>query len=353
MADGEAGGPCGREDVAVDQELHAEPTGIDRPLVHDVGLDARQAGAAVRREGPPGQAEVRKPASWAAEAGWAAAGAASQAMASSGPSAIVVLRMATPPRDSASMRRRKGGRIDGMDRAVARHRRRDGDAARRPAEGPHRAADRPGGLTARYQGQAEFLLSGYRLPGNTGTYLDSPFHRHAEGDDLAAITLDRVAGLPGIVVDAAAEPGPVDLDLDASDLGGFAVLVRTGWDGHWGADDYWAAGPYLSVRALDRLIQAGAGLVGVDWPNVDDTTDPARPAHTTSSPRGPRRRAPHRTLGPAGGRVPLLRRAAEDRGRRVVPDQGVRRATGPGAVSRRRGGRLSSGTAGSSSCSAR
>jgi kynurenine formamidase len=133
---------------------------------------------------------------------------------------------------------------------------------------------------ARYQGHAEFLLSGYHLPGNTGTYLDSPFHRHADGDDLAAITLDRVAGLPGIVVDVAAEPGPVDLDLDATDLTGSAVLVRSGWDGRWGADDYWTAGPYLSARALDRLVEGGAGLLGVDWPNVDDTTDPARPAHT-------------------------------------------------------------------------
>jgi arylformamidase len=133
---------------------------------------------------------------------------------------------------------------------------------------------------ARYQGQAEFLLSGYRLPGNAGTYLDSPFHRHADGDDLASIALERVAGLSGFVVDAADEAGPVDPDLDARDVTGSAVLVRTGWDGRWGTDDYWAPGPYLSARALDSLVEAGAALVGVDWPNVDDTSDPARPAHT-------------------------------------------------------------------------
>jgi kynurenine formamidase len=133
---------------------------------------------------------------------------------------------------------------------------------------------------ARYQGQAEFLLSGYRLPGNTGTYLDSPFHRHADRDDLAALPLARLAGLPGVVVNAAAEAGPVDLDLAGRAVEGFAVLVRTGWDTRWGAPAYWAPGPYLSGRALDALVEGGATLVGVDWPNVDDTSDPARPAHT-------------------------------------------------------------------------
>ena len=101
-----------------------------------------------------------------------------------------------------------------------------------------------------------------------------------DGDDLAAVALERVAGLPGFVVDAGDEAGPVDLDLGARDVTGSAVLVRTGWSRRWGTDDYWAHGPYLSTRAIDSLVGARAALVGVDWPNVDDTSDPARPAHT-------------------------------------------------------------------------
>jgi arylformamidase len=132
----------------------------------------------------------------------------------------------------------------------------------------------------RYEGRAEFYLGKVDMPGNTGTYLDAPFHRHREAADLAALPLERVADLPGIVVDAPDANAPVEIDLEPDRIQGRAVLVRTGWDGRWGTDAYWEPDPYLSAATLDALIQGGAALVGVDFNNVDDTTDPARPAHT-------------------------------------------------------------------------
>ncbi|MGH2674676.1 MAG: cyclase family protein [Actinomycetota bacterium] len=132
----------------------------------------------------------------------------------------------------------------------------------------------------RYQGKAEFYLGRVEMSGNTGTYVDAPFHRHRDREDLAALPLDRLAGLPGIVVDAPPESGPVDVGLRSEHVTGRAVLLRSGWDRRWGTDAYWEPDPWLSPDALDRLIDGGAALVGVDWTNVDDTTDPARPAHT-------------------------------------------------------------------------
>jgi arylformamidase len=132
----------------------------------------------------------------------------------------------------------------------------------------------------RYEGKAEFFLGKVDMPGNTGTYLDSPFHRHRDRPDLAALPLDRLAGLPGVIVDAPQDPGPVDLGLDVEAVRGRAILFRSGWDRRWGSETYWEPDPHLSGEALDRLIEGGAALVGVDWTNVDDTTDPSRPAHT-------------------------------------------------------------------------
>jgi arylformamidase len=132
----------------------------------------------------------------------------------------------------------------------------------------------------RYQGKAEFFLGGVEMSTNAGTYVDAPFHRFREADDLAAVPLERWAGLPGVVVDAEAIPGPVDIPLAPEELRGRAVMVRTGWDGRWPGDSYWEPDPHLSPAAIEALLAGPAGLVGVDFTNVDDTTDPERPVHT-------------------------------------------------------------------------
>jgi arylformamidase len=140
---------------------------------------------------------------------------------------------------------------------------------------------------ARYAGQAAFEITRLFLVGNTGTSLDSPFHRFADGTDVAAVGLERLAGVPGLRLDAVAVTGGAERAVSAAPgtvepdaLRGRAVLLRTGWDRHWGTAGYWRASPFLVTALVDRLVRAGPALVGVDLPNVDDTDDPSRPAHT-------------------------------------------------------------------------
>lgn len=133
----------------------------------------------------------------------------------------------------------------------------------------------------RYEGQAEFYLGKVEMPCNLGTYLDSPFHRYSSGADLSQIPLEAVAGLPGVVVDGRISAArSVALECGEDDLRGRAVLIRTGWDARWGTESYWEPGPYLGDDTLDLLMRSEPRLVGVDFWNVDDTMNPARPAHT-------------------------------------------------------------------------
>jgi kynurenine formamidase len=134
---------------------------------------------------------------------------------------------------------------------------------------------------SRYHGQSEFYLGQVEMVCNLGTYLDSPFHRYRDGNDLSQISLERVAGIPGIVFDGqASSDRSIVIDAKGSELKGQAVLIRTGWDKRWGTESYWEPGPYLSEKSIDLLIRSKATLVGVDFWNVDDTADFSRPAHT-------------------------------------------------------------------------
>jgi arylformamidase len=132
-----------------------------------------------------------------------------------------------------------------------------------------------------YQGEAEFYISKLELVGNTGTYIDSPFHRHREGSDLSEVPLEAVSGVPGIVLQGTVGADrAVSLEAEEARLAGGAVLIRTGWDARWGTDAYWEPGPYISPDALELLLRARPRLVGVDFWNVDDTSDPSRQVHT-------------------------------------------------------------------------
>ena len=133
----------------------------------------------------------------------------------------------------------------------------------------------------RYGGLAEFFLGGAELAGNTGTYLDAPFHRFREREDLAALPLESVVGLPGAILEQDGAERAVSLDgTEEGFLHGRAVLVRTGWDGRWGSDKYWSDAPFLPASIVELLVAAKVRLVGVDFGNVDDTADLSRPAHT-------------------------------------------------------------------------
>jgi kynurenine formamidase len=134
--------------------------------------------------------------------------------------------------------------------------------------------------TGGYSPGTTFHIGTYSLAGNTGTYVDAPFHRFPNGPDLASLPLERLVNLAGIVIEASAD-GSIDHDaIDASACAGRAVLFRTGWSRHWGTDGYFRSGPFLPRRTCEVLIEAGAVLVGIDCANIDNMKDPARPAHT-------------------------------------------------------------------------
>jgi kynurenine formamidase len=133
---------------------------------------------------------------------------------------------------------------------------------------------------ANYARGTEFLIGRIDMVGNTGTYLDTPFHRFDGGSDLAGLTLDDVADLPGVCIEA---PGP---DIGPAAVGGLelagkAVLFATGWDRHWGTDTYGdPSHPFVNADLVERLIDGGAVLVGIDSVNIDDTRGGDRPAHS-------------------------------------------------------------------------
>ncbi len=132
----------------------------------------------------------------------------------------------------------------------------------------------------RYAPGTSFQIAAYDIGGNTGTYIDAPFHRHRGGPDLAELSLDRIADLPGIVVIALRE-GPIGPEaFDGVDLAGKAVLVRTDWADRWGAEGYFRSGPFLTADACRFLVRSQAVLVGIDCANIDNMEDRQRPAHT-------------------------------------------------------------------------
>jgi kynurenine formamidase len=132
-----------------------------------------------------------------------------------------------------------------------------------------------------YADGVEFHIGRIEMIANTGTYLDTPFHRWPDGDDLAAVPLAAVAGLPGVVVDGVGGGQAVDVAAFAAvDVGGRAVLVRTGWDRHWGTPAYGERSPFLTAGAAAALVERGAALVGIDSLNIDDVADRSRPVHS-------------------------------------------------------------------------
>ena len=130
-----------------------------------------------------------------------------------------------------------------------------------------------------YAPGTEFHIGRIDMVANTGTYVDSPFHRFAGGKDLSQLSLDSLAHLDAVVVPAQGRAiGPEA--FRGVDARGKAVLVHTGWDRHWRTDAYSEGHPFLTRAAAALLADAGAALVGIDSYNIDDTADGSRPAHT-------------------------------------------------------------------------
>jgi arylformamidase len=140
---------------------------------------------------------------------------------------------------------------------------------------------------AHYANGTEFHIGRIDMVANTGTYLDSPFHRFADGPDLSELELTSLANLDALVVRPSADVGrAISANVIRDTVVGElprrgAVLVQTGWDAHWRTDRYFEGHPFLTGDAAELLREAGVALVGIDSFNIDDTDDGTRPVHTT------------------------------------------------------------------------
>ena len=135
---------------------------------------------------------------------------------------------------------------------------------------------------AHYDDGSSFQIGRIDMIANTGTYVDSPFHRYADGKDLSELPLEALADLDAIVIRKPFEQG---LATDAADFAGLdvrgkAVLIHTGWDRHWRTAAYFDHHPFLTAAAAHWLVEHDATFVGIDSHNIDDTSTRSRPVHS-------------------------------------------------------------------------
>ena len=159
---------------------------------------------------------------------------------------------------------------------------------------------------ARYAEGTEFQIGKIEMVGNTGTYIDSPFHRYADGKDLSELPLESVANLECLVVRVPLGSAAIDvIPLSKELVRGKAVLFHTGWDRHWRTDAYFENHPHLTERAADWLARAGAAIVGIDSFNIDNVSTGERPVHSVL----------------LGSEIPIVEHM---RGLEALPDAGCR-----------------------------
>lgn len=132
-----------------------------------------------------------------------------------------------------------------------------------------------------YAPGTEFQIGRISLVANTGTYVDSPWHRYEAGADLSMMPLSSLVDLEGLVVPVPSVDVVDSRVLEPYEVAGKAVLIHTGWDRHWGTSEYGAGGhPHLTEDGAAWLMARGAALVGIDSLNVDSTSGGERPAHS-------------------------------------------------------------------------
>jgi len=134
----------------------------------------------------------------------------------------------------------------------------------------------------RYNGQSEFFIGSLHLCGNTGTYVDSPMHRHRGACDLSGLRLESLADLEYVVFDvrSSSERGIPATAIRGVSLAGKAALFLTGWSRHWRTPAYFEPNPFLTAETCQALLDAGCVFAGIDSLNIDDMADLSRPAHT-------------------------------------------------------------------------
>lgn len=133
-----------------------------------------------------------------------------------------------------------------------------------------------------YAEGTSFQIGKIEMISNTGTYIDCPFHRYEDGQDLNDTPLEHFAELTGIVLRIPFhQRKAIDVDcFHGLDLAGKAVLINTGWDSYWNTENYYYDHPFLTENAANYLKEHNARLVGIDSHNIDDTSKNTRPVHT-------------------------------------------------------------------------
>ena len=140
---------------------------------------------------------------------------------------------------------------------------------------------------SRYDSGTEFQIGRIEMVANTGTYIDSPFHRYEDGIDIAGLPLENLVSVECVVIRIDDEVTSIGPDcFNELAFRGKAVLVNTRWDRHWRTDQYFENHPYLAEASARRLIDGGAILVGIDSYNIDSITNGSRPVHTLLLGRG-------------------------------------------------------------------
>lgn len=134
---------------------------------------------------------------------------------------------------------------------------------------------------AHYAKGTTFHIGKIEMAANTGTYIDSPFHRYADGKDLSELPLESIADVDGLLFRADPAQRAIGPALFAgAAVQGKAVLIHTRWAQHWRTAQYFKGHPFLTAAAAEWLKAAGARLVGIDSLNIDDTSDGHRPVHS-------------------------------------------------------------------------
>src|SRR5205807_5094546 len=131
-----------------------------------------------------------------------------------------------------------------------------------------------------YAPGTEFHIGKIEMVANTGTYIDAPFHRFADGKDLSELPLEWLADIPGIRISTGANRAIDTESFTGRDLAGKAVLVHTDWSRHWLTERYFENPPFLTQESAEFLVESKVALVGIDSMNIDDINDKARPVHT-------------------------------------------------------------------------
>ena len=180
------------------------------------------------------------------------------------------------------------------------------------------------GKHTHYSPGTSFQIATYEFAGNTGTYVDAPFHRYPNGADLADVSLDRLVDLAGALVDAPEEGAIEERIFSGIALRGKAVLVHTGWSRRWRSDGYFRSGPYLTGAACEHLVNSGAAMVGIDCANIDNMNDRvAAGPHCAAGSRYSNRRASAGSRAAHRAKLPILCRAARGPRGNVVSGAGL------------------------------